>query len=144
MHQPFPERFNETSHAVMGACMAQVITQGFTYFITQDAMQRERDHQREVHERELQALKLRCEQEVRLKELEMMGRAQYVPQPQPQPQAVNPYRNCQTVGQLEVLLLQQSASPQREAMLRDLAKYPETMPLAQLPAQTAARFLPGR
>jgi hypothetical protein len=142
-----PERFNETSHAVMGAGLAQMLSQGLSYLITQDAVQRERDYQRQQQEKHIEMLKLQHQQDLRLKELELMGRAQYIPQPQsqpqPQPTAVNPYRNCQTVGQLEVLLLQQQACPQRESILKDLARYPQDMPLHHLPSHSV-KLLTGR
>lgn len=53
-----------------------------------------------------------------------------------QPQPVNPYRGSQTVGELEKALLQEPTSHRRENALRELAKYPETMSLAQLPTPT--------
>ena len=63
--------------------------------------------------------------------------------PQDQTQPVNPYRGSQTVGDVEKALLQQPSSHRRERALRELAKYPETMPLAQLPTQTM-HLLSGR
>jgi hypothetical protein len=57
-------------------------------------------------------------------------------EPQAQPQAVNPYRGTQTVGDVEKALLQQPNSHRREYALKELAKYPETMPLNQLPTQS--------
>lgn len=62
--------------------------------------------------------------------------AQQAAQPQGQNQPVNPYRGSQTVGDVEKALLQQPSSHRREYALKELAKYPETMPLAQLPTQT--------
>ena len=63
------------------------------------------------------------------------GRETAQPQAQP-PQPVNPYRGSQTVGDVEKALLQQPNSHRREYALKELAKYPETMPLSQLPTQT--------
>lgn len=63
--------------------------------------------------------------------------------PQQETQPVNPYRGSQTVGELEKTLLLQPTSHRREHALKELAKYPETMPLAQLPTQTM-HLLSGR
>lgn len=51
-------------------------------------------------------------------------------------QARNPYRGAKTVADVEAIFLEQPPSPQRELALAELAKYPETMAIAQLPAQT--------
>lgn len=61
----------------------------------------------------------------------------------PEPQARNPYRSAKTVADIETIFLEQPPSPQRELALAELAKYPETMPIAQLPAQTT-RLLAAR
>lgn len=63
---------------------------------------------------------------------------------QPQaPTTANPYRGTQTVGDVERALLQEPQSHRREHALRELAKYPENMAIAQLPAPTM-HLLSGR
>jgi hypothetical protein len=61
-------------------------------------------------------------------------------------QVHNPYRRdqrAQTVGQVEAMLMQQPNSLKQQQLLRELASYPQTMPIAELPKQAIA-MLTGR
>ena len=51
-------------------------------------------------------------------------------------QAKNPYRGAKTVADIEQVFLEQPPSRQRELALAELAQYPETMAISQLPTQT--------
>ncbi len=129
----FPDR-NVADAGMYGMLNALVMT-GMTLL----AQQNERDYQEKLQaQRQIELEKIHA-YELRLKELELMGRPQAIPQGQ----SVNPYRGANTVAELEKILLGHSPSPQRESVLRELAKYPETMPLAQLPA-TTTRLLTGK
>jgi len=105
------------------------------------AQENERNYQEKIQAQRIAELEKQHAYELRAKELELMGRAQV--EAKQQPPQVNPYRGANTVAELEKILLGHSPSPQREAVLRELAKYPETMPLAQLPA-TTTRLLTGK
>ncbi len=109
--------------------------------ITLLATDLERNYQAKLQAEKLMELEKVHAYQIRIKELEALGRAQV----QAQPQSVNPYRGANTVADLERILLLQPPSPQREGVLRDLARYPETMAIAQLPSNSSAtKMLTGR
>jgi hypothetical protein len=66
---------------------------------------------------------------------------------QEQHQESNPYRRnqrVQTVGDVEGMLMQQAKSLKQQQLLRELAAYPETMPIAELPKQAIALLTSAR
>ncbi len=53
-----------------------------------------------------------------------------------QQRSPNPFRECHTVLDLEHLLMAMPPSNQRTQALKELARYPESMAIAQLPSQS--------
>lgn len=125
------------------------------------ALDKERAHQEKIQERNLEQQKLlhkaqtealqnkhsidllKAQHEAELlKALMQQHSAQSQSHP-PRSNPVNPYRGARTVGDIEEIMMQQPVSPQREQALQELAKYPESMPIAQLPSSTTRR-LAGR
>ncbi|MEE3716270.1 hypothetical protein V2H45_05880 [Tumidithrix elongata RA019] len=60
------------------------------------------------------------------------------PTDQTNPYRSNPFRGNQTVKDIEKALLLKPSSYQRDEILKELARYPETMPIANLPEQAIA------
>jgi hypothetical protein len=49
----------------------------------------------------------------------------------------NPYRSAKTVAELEQIVLLEPKTAQREEVLKQLAKFPESMPISKLPTESA-------
>ena len=125
---------------IQDAGIMQLMGGVFTTLLTMAAQHDEREYQEKLQAQKLAEMEKLHAYQLRIRELEIMARPQALPQTQPS----NPYRGANTVSEVEAILLRQPPSPQREGLLKELAKYPESTPIASLPNQTSRLLLAGR
>ncbi len=138
MNKPYPSQLPDQgmADALTAQVLGNLLSLTVGAFISDQATSKEREHQEKLRKLELEQARLTSQIEIeRLKfEIEKLkGNQQRSP---------NPFRNCHTVQDLESVLMTQPPSPQRTQALKELARYPESLPLSHLPSQSV-RLLTG-